>query len=121
MCWVRHQAGTPVSRWKARRKAHRSPGAGRLRIASGAGAGKLLEGDFSGGLDLKPPEGGTGCQYERSIWFFPFGLGGRATDWPSTPTRIPFSLNINTGRQANMDLADLRLELRIQWGGSSSS
>ena len=103
---------------------HLNHGAGRLRIGAGAGAGTLLSGKFSYGLDYKTEMVGDKLEVRmRSASNFgPFI--GEGFDWNLDLTRdIPISLTINTGAsESRIDLSELRIPyLKLETGASSTA
>ena len=99
-------------------------GAGRLRIGAGAGAGTLLSGKFSYGLDYKTEMVGDKLEVRmRSASNFgPFI--GEGFDWNFDLTRdIPISLTINSGAsESRIDLSELRVPyLKLETGASSTT
>jgi len=99
-------------------------GAGRMTIGCGAGAGQLLSGTFSYGLDYKTKMVGDKLEVRmRSASNFgPFI--GEGFDWDLKLTRdIPISLTINSGAsESRIDLSELRVPyLKLETGASSTS
>jgi len=99
-------------------------GAGRMTIGCGAGAGQLLSGTFSYGLDYKTKMVGDKLEVRmRSASHFgPFI--GEGYDWHLNLTRdIPISLTINSGAsESRIDLSELRVPyLKLETGASSTS
>jgi len=99
-------------------------GAGRMTIGCGAGAGQLLSGTFSYGLDYKTKMVGDKLEVRmRSASHFgPFI--GEGYDWHLNLTRdIPLSLSINSGAsESRIDLSELRVPyLKLETGASSTS
>ena len=104
-------------------------GAGRLAIAAGASAGNLVEGTFSGGVDLKTSRAGDTLKVDLSVppgrmWFFPFNWGQRyGYEWTVGLSRdVRLNLDLRTGaNEARLDLSDLQVtDLRLQTGASST-
>lgn len=101
-------------------------GAGRLNISAGAESANLLQGSFSGGIDLKSHnEGDTLVADLRlpdaiiPIWDFTAG----AFDWNIQLNRsIPISFELESGaNESRLDFRDTLLnELRLKSGASST-
>lgn len=103
-----------------------SHGAGRLRVAAGAGPDDLLEGDFGGGLDLRTRRQDRQLEAElRSPagGWAPWDWGPRGREWDIRFNRaIPISLKMDTGAMESLlDLSELLvLELDLSSGASST-
>ena len=108
-------------------------GAGRLTIASGAGAGQLLSGTFGGGLDASRTADGGRLRVEmrvkdRDVSHYVFGPWRRGwggmLDWDFAlnPT-VPLSLRLETGAsESRLSLGELKVkELVLKTGASSTS
>lgn len=97
-------------------------GAGKLRVASGASPGVLLEGDIVGGLDLNSSRQGDRLDVKMnpsSFSWFP----GTTLDWKIALSRdVSLSLEMETGASdTHLDLSELRVsELRLKSGASST-
>jgi len=86
-------------------------GAGRLRISSGAGADKLLEGTFSGGLDRKELQHGDQLDLTLSMppQFFLWNWGPAGLDWNiKLGSQVAIDLEVNSGAgESRLDLSGL--------------
>jgi hypothetical protein len=102
-------------------------GVGRLTIATGADPGNVLQGQFSGGVDVNTRREGE-TQVTRlslpdgviPIWDF---VGG-SWDWDVWLNgNIPMSVELETGaNETRLDLQDTRVtELRLKSGASSTN
>lgn len=101
-------------------------GAGRLRVASGAAPGMLLEGEFSRETTQRVERRGSEVDVRISsdIVFFPFFWGPEdAINWSVRLNRdIPLALDLEIGaNEAVLDLSDLRVsEVHLKSGANST-
>jgi hypothetical protein len=100
-------------------------GAGRLAIGAGAEAGNLLDGTFSGGLQVRARREGDQMEVDlhvaRSSWPWVWGTPGLAWNMRLNPD-VPLALKLETGgNEALLDLTELKVEeLRVSTGASST-
>jgi hypothetical protein len=101
-------------------------GAGRLRLASGAAPGALLEGDFSKETSQRVERRGNEIDVRLSseIFIFPFFWGpDDAINWSVRLTReIPVALDLEIGaNEASLDLSDLLIpEVYLKSGANAT-
>jgi hypothetical protein len=103
--------------------------AGRLRVSGDAAPDALLEGTFSGGLDVRTQRRGDELDVEMALPRVPYVLapwnwGREGLGWTFGLNReIPLSLTLETGASdARLDLSELRIsELRLETGASSTA
>jgi hypothetical protein len=110
----------------ARAQVRLSHGAGRLTVASGAGAADLLEGEFDGGLDVKTRRQDDLLEADLrspvSGWSF-WDWGGRGLEWTVRfNSQVPLNLKLETGASESiLDLSQLLVgDLNLQSGASST-
>jgi hypothetical protein len=99
-------------------------GAGELNVAAGAGAGKLLEGEFTGDVEYQLRDG------RLKVYAHPGGWGGWG-GWGSRHARrwdarlagdIPLTLRFQVGAcHADLDLGDLKVtDLALEMGAAEA-
>jgi len=96
-------------------------GAGQLRIDSSPAPDKLMEGDFSGGVDYRLRGNKLKLKMPPDMWFWNWHVERK---WAIRLTRdIPLQVRVQTGAsQANLDLGDLRVtDLRIESGAAETT
>jgi len=92
-----------------------SHGAGDLKIHSGATAGEIVHGSFSGGLDRQVNRNGDKLEVRlrpaRDVFDFPFFGPRQKLDWDvAMNSQIPIALKLNLGaNSSNLDLRDLNI------------
>jgi hypothetical protein len=101
-------------------------GAGRLKLAAGAPAGKFLTGNFSGSLDEKSVLSGDRLDVRLNMGPFPFFplIGGGSFEWDMQLNRdVPISLRVEMGAaESDFDLRDLQVtDLRLNTGASKTN
>jgi hypothetical protein len=111
----------------SRARLHLKHGAGRLNLFAGAGEGKLLEGDFGGGIEAVTRRDGDTLHVTlkpRPQFWSPFSWGpGSTLDWSFGIIRdLPLELVLDTGASdSRIDLTELRvMDLRLSSGASST-
>jgi hypothetical protein len=106
-------------------------GAGRLRLAAGAGPGELASGSFGGGLDVQTSRDGERLRAEMSVkhrpwadWVTPWFRGRfDALNWDVVLNpSVTLSLELETGAsESRIDLSDLQVRsLRLKTGASAT-
>jgi hypothetical protein len=104
-------------------------GAGRLIISSGAPAGRLVDGRFSGGLDYRADRAGDLLDVRMRIpdqgsrWANPWSWSSNGLDWlMGLNSNVILDLELETGAGAlEANLGGLRVEkLHLKTGASSS-
>jgi hypothetical protein len=96
-------------------------GAGEIRVGAGAGAGKLLEGEFTDDVEYKLRDGRLRVYSRPYAW--DWWWWGRGRRWDARLTRdIPLRLRLQLGAcQADLDLGDLRVaDLMLETGASDT-
>ena len=103
--------------------------AGRLHINGGTAPGYLVEGDFSGGVDVDTRRRGDQLEVSMKLpsmtfpdipWFW----GGGNLDWSfNISSETPISLNISMGAgESRIDLSSLKVsDVKLQTGASSTA
>jgi len=103
-------------------------GAGRLRVSGMAAPNTLLEGDFSGGIDVTRRQEGDTLDVTLSMpskYFpdIPWLCGANNLDWIiKINDQTPVSLNLNTGAaESKMDFSTTQVkDIRLKTGASST-
>ncbi len=104
-------------------------GAGRFRLAAGAGSGTLMQGTFGAGLDFKTKHDGDTLEVDMRgpkdhFMVFPWTWSPGQYDWTVGLNRnIPVALNISVGaNDTRLDLSELQVtNLKLQTGASSTT
>lgn len=104
---------------------HINHGVGRLRLSSGAGEDKLLEGSFHGGLDRKEFQQGDHLDLTLSVppQFFFSNWGSTGLDWSiklSEKVKVDLEVNFGVG-ESQIDLSSLDVDQLVLKTGVSGN